>query len=193
MSKKSLLLLILLWIVISVFIIQYTYAKYVSGVTTNTSIGVSNWDLTINNYNVINNSDFSQNLSLVFPGGTYYNANCVVPGAIGYFDITIDATNVTLPFRYTVTSSFASGNNIQDMEIVGYSTDGGNTITNLSNAVPTASTIVAANATSSSMRVYVQWVDGGQNEIMNDIVDTNVAKTQGKTVISATVTFEQRV
>ena len=192
MSKKTLLVLGILWIMISFFIIQYTYAKYISGFTTNTNVGISNWDLALNNSNIINQSDFSQHLTLVFPGSEYYNANCVVPGAIGYFDLTVDSSNVTLPFKYTVTTSFSAGNSIQDMEIIGFSLNGDNTnITYLDNIVTEASNTVLATDNSSSMRIYVQWVDGGQNEALNDIADTEVAKIDGKTVIVANVSFDQ--
>ena len=192
MSKKTLIILAILWIIILAFIIQYTYAKYLSDITTNTSIGIATWDLSLNNTNVIEESDFSEYLTLTFPGNEYYNADCVVPGAIGYFDLTIDSSNVTLAFRYTVTASFAAGNDIQDMKIIGYALDGNyQNITYLTNSVPNAAHRVSANENSSTMRVYIQWVDGDQNEALNDIDDTNIAKTSGKTVIKANVSFEQ--
>lgn len=192
MAKKHLITLAILWIFIAGVLIQYAYAKYVSGINSNTIIGIAAWDLTINNSNIINQSDFSQSLTLIFPGDQYYNANCVVPGAVGYFDLTIDCSNVTLPFRYTVTSSFAAGNNILDMEIIGYALDGDyNNITYLNSGNPNAAHRVPANVNSSTMRVYIQWVDGGQNEALNDLADTNVAISSGRTVIQAHVSFEQ--
>ena len=110
----------------------------------------------------------------------------------GYFDLTVDSTNVNVNFKYTVTTSFASGNSIADMQIIGYSLNGNNeTITYLDNYHPTATNQVSASSNSSSMRVYVQWVDGVANEVLNNAQDTAVAISGGKTAINANVSFEQ--
>ena len=85
MSKKFSLAIAILWVLISFFIIQYTYAKYISGISTNANASIATWDLTLNTQDILTNSDFTQNLTLTFPGSTYYNANCVVPGAIRLF------------------------------------------------------------------------------------------------------------
>ena len=191
MSKKYIVILAILWLLICFFVIQYTYAKYITGLSTNTSAAIGQWKLALNNVDIMNNSDFSTTLNLVFPGNSYYNANCVVPGAIGYFELTVDSSNVTVPFRYTVTTSFASGNDITDMEIIGYSLDGSNTITYLDNLHPSAMNVVNASTNSSSIKVYVQWVDGTVGENLNDIQDTAIAKSSGKTAITANVLFEQ--
>ena len=191
MSKKITTTLAILWIMICFFIIQYTYAKYVTGIASSTNAEVATWSLTLNNQDILSNADFSTNLSLVFPGSEYYNANCVVPGAIGYFDLEVDSTNVTVPFKYTVTTSFATGNAITDMEIIGYSLNGSNTITYLDNYHPSATNNVSAVTNSSSIRVYVQWVDRTANENLNDIQDTAVATSHGSTIISVNVLFEQ--
>ena len=110
----------------------------------------------------------------------------------GYFDLTVDSTNVNVNFKYTVTTTFASGNSISDMQIIGYSLNGNNnSITYLDNSHPTATNQVSYSANTSSMRVYVQWVDGTSNETLNNYQDTLVAINHGQTAITATVTFEQ--
>ena len=78
------------------------------------------------------------------------------------------------------------------MQIIGYSLNGNNnTITYLDNAHPTATNQVSYSATTSSMRVYVQWVDGTANENLNDVQDTAIAINHGHTAITANVSFEQ--
>ena len=85
MKKKVLLILALLWFLISFLIIQVTYAKYLSSINSNTSVGISAWRIKLNTQDIINNSNFSQNLALTFPGDSYYIQNVVVPGAMRIF------------------------------------------------------------------------------------------------------------
>ena len=85
MKKKVLLILALLWFVISFLVIRVTYAKYLSTIASNTSVGISAWKLKINTQDIIQNTNFSNNLSLTFPGNEYYIQDVIVPGAMRLF------------------------------------------------------------------------------------------------------------
>ena len=82
MKKKVLLILALLWFIISFLVIRVTYAKYLSSIDSNASIGISAWKVKLNTQDVIENSDFSENLELIFPGDDYYTEDTIVPGAL---------------------------------------------------------------------------------------------------------------
>ena len=84
-SKRTLLIIGCLWILISCFVVRYTYAKYITSVEGNTSVDISSWTIYLNNQNITSNSDFSQNLTLRFPADTYHITNAIVPGAIRIF------------------------------------------------------------------------------------------------------------
>lgn len=85
MKKRVLLILALLWFIISFLVIKVTYAKYLSSIDSNASIGISAWKIKLNNQDVIQNSDFSNNLELIFPGDDYYKEDTIVPGALRIF------------------------------------------------------------------------------------------------------------
>ncbi len=82
MKKRVLLILALLWFIISFLVIRVTYAKYLSSIDSNASIGISAWKVKLNTQDVIENSDFSENLELIFPGDDYYTEDTIVPGAL---------------------------------------------------------------------------------------------------------------
>ncbi len=85
MKKKVLLILALLWFIISFLVIRVTYAKYLSSIDSNTSVGISAWKIKLNTQDVIQNTDFSNNLELTFPGNEYYTQDVIVPGAMRLF------------------------------------------------------------------------------------------------------------
>lgn len=82
MKKRVLLILALLWFIISFLVIRVTYAKYLSSIDSNASIGILAWKVKLNTQDVIENSDFSENLELIFPGDDYYTEDTIVPGAL---------------------------------------------------------------------------------------------------------------
>ncbi len=85
MKKKVLLMLALLWFIISFLVIRVTYAKYLSTINSNTSVGISAWKIKLNTQDIMQNEDFSNNLELTFPGDQYYIEDVIVPGAMRIF------------------------------------------------------------------------------------------------------------
>ena len=85
MKKKVLLINALVWLIVSFLIIRVTYAKYLSTLDSSADIDISGWKIVLNTQDIIQNSNFSQNLSLVFPGDNYYVENVIVPGAMRIF------------------------------------------------------------------------------------------------------------
>ena len=74
MKKRVLLILALLWFIISFLVIRVTYAKYLSSIDSNASIGISAWKVKLNTQR--------ENLELIFPGDDYYTEDTIVPGAL---------------------------------------------------------------------------------------------------------------
>jgi len=85
MKKRIILFIALLWFACSFLIIKATYAKYLSSVASNTGIGIEGWKILINNQDIMQNSDFSSNIELMFPGDDYYSEGAIVPGAMRIF------------------------------------------------------------------------------------------------------------
>ena len=196
MKKIILLVLGLLWILISFFTIKSTYAKYLTNLSANNNIGIAAWNIILNNQNIISNSNISSTLDLTIPETNYYKQNCLVPNAIGYFDLNLNTTNVNMPFKYTITCTPNINNNINDIKIIGYALDSQTQqITYLQNSNDIIQRTVNAQDTSSFLRVYVQWIEGPQIELLNDINDTSLAlaSSNNSAIIDVAITFEQIV
>ena len=192
MKKRILFILACFWIIISFLLIRITYAKYISSISGSSNAHISFWNITLNNQDILSNADFSSNISLTFPGDTYRSANVIVPGATGYFDLTIDTSTVSIPYQYSVTVVPAPSNNIDDIAAIGYALDQDyNNITYLDSQHTDISNTVYPGALTSSIRVYVSWIDGGNTEVLNDIDDTYIALDAGNAVLTVTVDFEQ--
>lgn len=115
----------------------------------------------------------------------------MVPGAIGYFDINVDGSSISVPFKYTVTSSISNDNEISDLKIIGYSIDNNNSITYLTEINPNVELNVQANSTS-HVRVYIQWNDEPTTQSLNDTEDTLLAQDVATGSVVVNVKFEQR-
>ena len=194
MKKKILLILALLWFIISFLIIRITYAKYLSSIDSNANIGISAWKIKLNTQDVLQNNDFSQNLELNFPGNEYYSEDTIVPGALGYFDLAIDTSEVNLAVRFKITATNATNSDVSELKIIGYSYPGQqNNITYLENGANEVQSSAASSVNSSTIRVYVSWNDDSNTENLNDVQDTQIALNNGKAIVSVNVLFEQLV
>ena len=85
MKKKVLFVLACFWLIISFLIIKSTYAKYLSTINSNANISISAWRIKLNTQDIMANSNFTQNMNLIFPGDNYYVADNIVPGALRIF------------------------------------------------------------------------------------------------------------
>ena len=191
MKKKFIMILAIIWFCISFLIISSTFAKYLTSIGSNTNVSIATWKISINNQDVINSNDFSSVVSLTFPETQYYLGNCIVPTATGYFELVLDSSELVMPFSYTISCAPSLQNDITDIKITGYSLDQGTTITSLTSGQTSITNNVAANVSSTTIWVYVQWDDTAATENLNDIADTDIAINSGKASIVATVDLNQ--
>ena len=191
MKKRIFLIFACLWIIISLLIIRSTYAKYLTSIDGDTNVNIAQWNLILNEQDIIKNSDFSTTLSLQVPETDYHIADYMVPGATGYYDLIIDSSNVSLPFRFHITCSVAENSDIKDAKIIGYSRNGNKQITYLDDSATEITDSVADTVDTCSVRVYVKWIDDDSSETMNDVNDTSVAVNSGKAIITTNISFEQ--
>ena len=186
-TKKAFLLLACIWFIITFSIIQTTYAKYVTNLNANTNISISYWNILVNEQDIVENSDISGSMSCVFPGSTYAKSDVIVPGATGYFDLNIDSSKVSVPFKLTVTSAINETSTLTtDLKVSGYSINGGDLV-ELTDDVLNFSCDIAQDTNSTLVRVYTTWVDDGQDSIE----DTELGITGGTAILDVTLDFEQ--
>ncbi len=168
-KRKIAIFVALLSLFYSVTLIQTTYAKYVSSAEANSNINIARWSITINNQDVIQNSNFTNSLSPVFNNNQYIKENVIAPTSEGYFDIIIDGTNADVSFKYTVTINPISNRTIKDLKIVKYTIDDIDYIYN-----DNIAGIINYNDENKtkSIRVFFIWNDDEETQEMNNSEDT---------------------
>lgn len=119
-------------LMITVFSIQRTYAKYFEKVNTTYATNIKRWVINLNNTDIHGKSqELSTIMQPTFRENAHMNNNdTLVPGREGYFEFVIDYSKVDLAFKYefdieqlnTKTTEDGDVNNfLEDFEIYGYS------------------------------------------------------------------------
>ena len=88
-------------LLITVFSIQRTYAKYFEKIDTTYATNIKRWVINVNTKNIHEESTLSQVMTPVLRANTHMNNNnTLVPGREGYFEFLIDYSKVDLKFRF---------------------------------------------------------------------------------------------
>ena len=92
----------ILIILLLIFILSSTYARYRSTKEFELNSNVARWNIKLNGTDLSDTTaDFSTIVTPVFPGSTNIAANVIAPKAEGYFDLVIDYSEVDVSFTYT--------------------------------------------------------------------------------------------
>ena len=186
-KKKAFLLLACIWFIITFTVIQTTYAKYVTNLDANANIAISYWNILINNQDILENPDISAVMTAVLPGSEYSKPDVLVPGSLGYFDLNIDSSQVTVPFTLTVTTSINEASSLTtDFLVVGYSLDNGNTMIDLVDT-DTFSLDIGADVDTTTIRIYTVWDDDG----LDSTEDTLLGIQGGTAILDVNFHFDQ--
>ena len=185
-KKKAFLLLACIWLIISLSVVQTTYAKYVTNLDANANIAISYSNILVNNQNIAENPDISATMTAVFPGNEFMKNDVIVPGAVGYFDLNIDSSNVTVPFTITVTTSVNENSSLTtDFVVSGYSINNGEIIELID--TNSFSYDISLDADSTIIRIYTTWLDDG----LDSVEDTALGIAGGTAILDVTLNFEQ--
>lgn len=101
-DKKNIIrfLLVIIIFIVVYFIIRNTYSKYLTMQESNAQSNISKWHILVNNQDITQNKDFSQNLNLILDKNPNIAEDVIVPTTTGHFDVEIDSTGTDLPFKY---------------------------------------------------------------------------------------------
>lgn len=171
-------------LIITVFSIQRTYAKYFEKVDTTYATTIKRWVININGTDIHGKGqELSQLMTPVLRGNEHINDNVLVPGREGYFEFVIDYSKVDLTFKFDFDIQQLNETQLEDFEIYGYSivTQDANgedveTITNLETANDLAGLSQVINPTTETnkaktIRILFRWNDENP-EGMNNYEDT---------------------
>ena len=115
-------ILCIISLLITVFSIQRTYAKYLEQVDTTYAINIKKWIIDVNDNNIHRDTELSQIMQPVFIANEHMNDNnTLVPGRKGYFEFLINYSKVDLAFRFQFNIEQLNATPLEDFEIYGYS------------------------------------------------------------------------
>ena len=191
-NRKFRLLLACLSLLLLVDMIQESYAKYVSSAEATGNFVIARWAFMVNNQDVLNNSDFSATIIPTFDANQNIAQGVIAPTSTGYFDVTIDSTNVGVSFDEQITLSGGTNNTVTDIIFTGYKLNNNSVVsfTNTTNPTFTITHPLSEQNRVNTYRFYIAWRDG-DNENMNNSADTEASKN-GTAAVKVNLRFIQK-
>lgn len=103
-KQKNILKFLLLIIIfmITYLIIMNTYSKYITAEESSTKSNISKWHILLNNKDISENKDFSENLLLDLDQNENISKNIIAPTSKGHVNLTLESTGTELPFEYEI-------------------------------------------------------------------------------------------
>lgn len=115
-------ILCIISLLITVFSIQRTFARYFEVVDTTYDTNIKRWVINVNTKNIHEETTLSNVMTPVLRENQYMNSNnTLVPGREGYFEFLIDYSQVDLSFRFEFDIEQLNNTPLEDFEIYGYS------------------------------------------------------------------------
>lgn len=97
-KRKILNILFLISLIICLFLISDTYAKYVEEVNTSYQSSAKSWKVVVNEKVIREETTLSNVITPRFDNNANMKDGVIVPGREGYFDMDIDFSDVGVPF-----------------------------------------------------------------------------------------------
>lgn len=198
MFKKFKLLLVIASLATTLSLMSNTYSRYVASSTGNVEVEFAKWQILVNKTDITTNNTSTITFEPTIEQNVNVADNKIAPSSTGYFDIEIDPTNIDVSFKYNINLNIDNENipdlvitkytiipeNYTDKDVIKYNTLENNTLEN-------TLTYDSKNPFKKfTIRVYFQWYEG-ENELMDDQKDTQIANTDTTFTINASINFEQ--
>lgn len=171
----------------STLLLQVTLAKYRDKVSSPLNTTVANWNIKLNNEEIRNKTQLETDITPVFDTNPNVKENVIAPGSTGYFDITIDATNVDVNFTFKVDIT-NDNENIQDIKAIAYSINGGERQEYTNSSIEGE---ITHNTPSTTVRIFIIW-DDSEQETMDNQADTELALNTDSLSLNANIEFTQK-
>lgn len=194
-NKKILFfVLALLFLILTIFLIRTTYARYITSLTAKSYVEMGSWLIRVNNQNIMQTSDISEWVVPVFNSNPEYIAEGKIsPTSTGSVTITIDYEEVTVPFKYEISFEHDNSTLLEDFKLTGYSVDGGSVVS-VSDSDDVITDTISPDETTRTRTLTLNfgWIDGeGSGETLNDIQDTAFSRNNDELGLRFTMEFTQ--
>ena len=192
-NKKDLRFIIIFIVIVGISLIylaQASYAKYRRQIDGNVEATVAQWNIKVNNELINNKSVLTNDITPYFESNPYIKSGVLAPGGTGYFDLSIDGTEVDVDFTYQITIENDESAPLEDLIITRYEQD--RVAYNYDSETGITGNITK-NTGPVNVRVYFMWNDSETN-VMDNQADTEYA-TQTENPIAyiiAKVRFKQK-
>lgn len=172
-------------------LVQDTYAKYITSADATSNFTIARWSFLVNEQDIVSNNDFSNTIVPTFEHNDNIKDGVIAPTSTGYFDITIDSSNVGVSFDEEISLVKDEANTVSDLIITGYKKNDDDLV-EFSEETTTITTTHLLNEekTVNTYRIYIKWNDG-EGSTMDNTADTE-ASTSGITAIKVNLHFIQR-
>lgn len=181
MNKKYILLILsFISMYLTICMANETYAKYISSATSTSSTSIARWRILVNNDDISVGATSTSLITPVFPGSENISSNVLAPNAEGYFDLVLDATNVDVSFRYSISIAPNENSPVTELVATKYAingsepvnfVDGNNTLEGTVNLSDQNRTV--------NVRVYIKWDDTLNLMTNAEDTDTTVGNQSG--------------
>lgn len=155
-----------------IMFINETYAKYINSAQGNTNITIARWRIVVNAQDIRSNPEISGTITPVILENEHIKPGVVAPTSEGYFDLMIDASDVDVSFRYTITASIPEDSCVKDLKVTGYSLDDGDFIEIDDDTPITGTFLYSDDIRTANIRMYIKWIDD-ENQTMDNFEDAN--------------------
>ena len=166
-------LLCLISLVITIFSIRSTYAKYYEKMNTTYATTIKKWMIQVNEKDILEEEQMSTIMEPIFPQDSNINDNVLVPGRQGYFDLDVDYTYVDVSFMMKFELEQQNQTKLSDFEVIGYSVFENEVEGTITETTDISQIINLEEETEKHkhIRIYFRWNDDEDNQ-MDDAADT---------------------
>ena len=197
---KIMQILCVISLLITIFSIQRTYARYFEQVDTTYNTNIKRWFIKVNDHIIHDSETLNEVMEPIFTINENINSDILVPGQTGYFEMLIDYSSVDVAFEYEFSIEQLNETPLEDFEIYGYEViDGENSIITETNEIkgiidPTTE-VNSAGEKKREMRILFRWNDG-EGSVMDNTADTqfrgeeNNTANEGNTTTDGNTTTE---
>lgn len=184
-KKYVMLVLTIMSLLITMCMVNETYAKYVTSTNATTSTSIARWKILVNNDDITLGTTSDNLISPVFPGTDDIAPNVLAPNTEGYFDLILDGSNVDVTFSYTITISNNTNSPVQEMVATRYLMDGIEYNFSGANSQITGTIELSDPDKIRNIRVYVKWDDS--LNIMSNAEDTDTTTDNQKGMMDVSI------
>lgn len=191
--KKRLILLVVLSIILCLFFVQESLAKYITAADETANISIARWKILVNDEDIRDENAVNTVINPVFLGNDNIAENIIAPTSEGYFDLIIDAREADVSFKYKISMSVNKNSSVKDLVATKYVVNGGEPITMDINNQTIENTVLYGNNNSTiNIRVYIVWNDG-DGSLMDNSADTLATTSGNFAMMNVSLNFAQVV